>query len=336
MKYIILLFFLVGIFWQNTAQSTITPEIIATTGNSARTNTLQLDWTVGELAVTPVQNAAIQVTQGFHQPRLVRVNIVARLDIKAFLQGAFDRNQRLMHDSLRVKGLIPLVEPYSELSNFEHNGISAQILPSILEQTGENAIVDWVFIEFRSTIQPAMVLYTRSALIQRDGDIVDIDGLSPITMDMLTGNYYIAIRHRNHLGVMTQQPQTIIANGFIALDFTNIETSTWGLHAQVEIENQQLMWAGNTNLDEDDIFQGERNDLDPIFFEVIQSARNPSFDVNFILSDFYSIADTDMDGDVIFQGANNDLQSAFFNILQHPLNQNRSIQFILTQQLPKL
>jgi hypothetical protein len=66
-------------------------------------------------------------------------------------------------------------------------------------------IVDWVFLELRNTASPGnMVLQTRSALIQRDGDIVDIDGMSPVTFNNVTdGNYTIAVRHRNHIGLGT-------------------------------------------------------------------------------------------------------------------------------------
>ena len=49
-----------------------------------------------------------------------------------------------------------------------------------------------------------MVLQTRSALVQRDGDIVDIDGVSPVTFNNVAStNYTIAVRHRNHLGLST-------------------------------------------------------------------------------------------------------------------------------------
>ena len=47
------------------------------------------------------------------------------------------------------------------------------------------------------------MLATRTALLQHDGDMVGFDGVSPIAFDAAPGGYAIAIRHRNHLGVMT-------------------------------------------------------------------------------------------------------------------------------------
>lgn len=49
-----------------------------------------------------------------------------------------------MYDSLRVKGLIPLMEPYSALPNFVHKarGGGEIINSSVLQTTGNNAIVD--------------------------------------------------------------------------------------------------------------------------------------------------------------------------------------------------
>ncbi len=63
-----------------------------------------------------------------------------------------------------------------------------------------------MFLELRNTtVSPGnTVLQTRSALVQRDGDIVDIDGVSPVTFNnVASANYVIAVRHRNHLGLST-------------------------------------------------------------------------------------------------------------------------------------
>ncbi|MBK6755574.1 MAG: hypothetical protein IPG69_18780 [Flavobacteriales bacterium] len=64
-------------------------------------------------------------------------------------------------------------------------------------------IVDWVLVELRDADNPALIVASRSALIQRDGDVVDLDGSSAVVMTAEPGNYHVALRHRNHLGVMT-------------------------------------------------------------------------------------------------------------------------------------
>jgi hypothetical protein len=53
----------------------------------------------------------------------------------------------------------------------------------------------------RDENDPAVIVQRRAGLIQRDGDIVDLDGVSPLTFTGgASGNYYVTVRHRNHLG----------------------------------------------------------------------------------------------------------------------------------------
>src|SRR6185295_17903717 len=80
------------------------------------------------------------------------------------------------------------VSPYN--TNFTHvNNAAVETIASaaVLDQPGTNDdIVDWVFLELRNTVtSPNTVLQTRSALVQRDGDIVDVDGTSPVTFNNL-------------------------------------------------------------------------------------------------------------------------------------------------------
>jgi len=100
--------------------------------------------------------------------------------IKAMLQGALLGNNKdgLMRDDLRAKGLLPLTEPYSFIPSFLHIGSGGEetVESSVFDVSGNNAIVDWVFIELKSETNQEQVLATKSALIQRDGDVVSIAG----------------------------------------------------------------------------------------------------------------------------------------------------------------
>ena len=46
----------------------VSPVILSTAGETFQGNAIQLDWTIGELAISSIQNAGYQITQGFHQP----------------------------------------------------------------------------------------------------------------------------------------------------------------------------------------------------------------------------------------------------------------------------
>ena len=169
--------------------------------------------------------------------------------VKVFLQGALDPVMETMHDSLRSKGLIPNLEPYTAMPNFLHNGGGEVVSNAVLSVTGGDAIVDWVFLELRDENDPAEVVATRAALIQRDGDVVDVDGVSTVLFDIAPGEYYVSVRHRNHLGVMSAEPLRFGYNENPIIDFTDKSTPTWGDNAQKDMGNVNAMWAGNTNSD---------------------------------------------------------------------------------------
>ncbi len=127
---------------------------------------------------------------------------LASLRVKVMLQGAYDNGATLMRDDLRSTTptpLIPNLEPYG--------GNAAIKKPSdILADLAANSIVDWVEVELRRA--DFTVVASKPALLQRDGDVVAPDGTSPVEfifVDPLIP-YHVVVKHRNHLGVMTQDP----------------------------------------------------------------------------------------------------------------------------------
>jgi hypothetical protein len=135
-----------------------------------------------------------------------------------------------MDNSLTSLGSFPLSDPYKIAplnTAFVHvnNPTTATTTAAVLAATGNNAIVDWVFLEFRTgTSGATTVAYTKSALLQRDGDIVGMDGVSPLVIT--PGNYYVTVRHRNHLGFRTN---SAVAVASTALNFTNNSVALYGV-----------------------------------------------------------------------------------------------------------
>jgi len=115
------------------------------------------------------------------------------LSLKVFLEGAYDSNG-LMKDDLRTAGILETTSPYVD-------GLTCN--QSVFDVTGNDAIVDWVWIEIRDSVDLLTVISSTSALLQSDGDVVDIDGISPVTIDISSGNYNIMLSHRNHLGILS-------------------------------------------------------------------------------------------------------------------------------------
>ncbi len=141
------------------------------------------------------------------------------LTLKAILQGPYNSTTGLMNDALRSLASFPLTSPY---------GTGETIASSVLTVTGNTAVVDWVKVELRDKTTAANILKTRSGLLLANGNIVDIDGSSPLSFsNTASDNYYVALIHRNHLGVRTQNSVALSGTTMI-VDFTSPATALYG------------------------------------------------------------------------------------------------------------
>ena len=93
-------------------------------------------------------------------------------------------------------------------------------------------IVDWVLLELRKgeTAATATTVATKAAFIKSDGNIVDIDGTSPVEFKgRPAGDYYIVVRHRNHLAVMSSVKVSLPNS--TTYDFTTSSSQFYGGNA---------------------------------------------------------------------------------------------------------
>lgn len=220
------------------------------------------------------------------------------LSAKVYLDGAYGTGPQ-MSDALRAAALIPATEPYTALG-FAHvaGGGGETVNSQVLNTTGNNAIVDWVFVELRSPAPSYTVLATRSALVQRDGDIVDVDGTSAVAFSIAAGSYHVVVRHRNHLGIMSA---SAVAMGTTAgsIDFRSTTTATYGSDAQRTVGSTRTMWTGDCGGNGTVMYTGTGNDRDPILTRV--GGTVPTNSVS-----GYWHEDINMDGSVMYTGSGND------------------------------
>ena len=260
------------------------------------------------------------------------------MQVKLILQGAEidGGGHGKMRDDLRVKNLIPLEEPYSDTRGFTHiNGGGETCSDALMAVSGDDAIVDWVFVELRSVDNSDLILATFSALLQKDGDVMDQNGevIMPV-YNLPPGDYYVAIKHRNHVPLISLYPYTFSATEIPLIDFTNQYTPKRGNDPTVEVGdiNTQIeaAWSGDLNGDESVIFQGPGNDIFYMFLEILLDVKNEDKLTNFI-SNGYTLNDFNMDGTVIYQGPNNDRASLLWNtIFNHPDNEFEQPNFIVS------
>jgi hypothetical protein len=223
-------------------------------------------------------------------------NVGLTLNAKVFLQGPFNSTTGLMIDSLRKLASFPLTSPY---------GTNETINASVLNVSGNNSIVDWVKIELRDKNTPATVLQTHSALLQSDGDIVEIDGITPVFFSGVSAdNYYVTVKHRNHLSVTTASAQTFSNGVNTNLNYTNAQT--YGTNALKSVNGTLCMWAGDANGDGQIKYTNANNDRAALL------SRLNSVLTGVVLG--YYNEDVNMDGVVKYTNANNDRSVILSNL----------------------
>jgi hypothetical protein len=269
-------------------------------------------------------HSAMNPTTGCMETRNLNliVNPGVLLHTKAMLSGPYIGNG-LMQDSLRAKGLIPIVEPYSS-SPYNRSPLPSAILnpnnesvsSSILSLSGNNAIVDWVYIELRSPVNPLTVIANKRALIQRDGDIVSAeDGVSSVFVPNVNmGNYYVSIKHRNHLGVMTAVPVYIDNCTGSLIDFSSQAMSVYTNGSISNTPRKALgsglmgLWSADANRNKNAKYSGLMNDKDEIL-----NALGGAGNINGTIWGYRS-EDVNMDGKVRYNGNDNDRAVLLDNI----------------------
>lgn len=220
---------------------------------------------------------------------------------KVLLEGPYSQATQRMDDALRSGGLLPAAEPYTALGfPLVAGGTGVTLSNGVSAVTGDDAICDWVVMEVRQAVAPYTALSTRTAILQRDGDIVGFDGASPITFDLPSGVYHVAVRHRNHLGVMTGAPVQLSNSTTAVIDFRDPLTATFGSNAQHDLGGRMALWCGDTNGNGTVKYVGADNDRDPILVAIGGSVPTN------VLNNVYDPRDVNMDGSIRYVGANND------------------------------
>jgi glucose/arabinose dehydrogenase/chitodextrinase len=244
------------------------------------------------------------------------------VELRAYLKGPFNLSNNLMSDNLRAASLLPGTEPFTALGFTQTGGGGGEtVSAATLAVTGKNAVVDWVLVELRDKNTPATIVATRSALLQRDGDIVGTDGYQRLLFNLPVDNYYVAVRHRNHLGVMTAGSValgTLVAD----IDFTRTSTATHGSNARALLNSGRMaLWSGNVVRDALLKYTGQSNDRDPLLLQV-----GSSMPTNMVGG--YFLSDVNLDGVVKYTGMNNDRDPIIVNLGGNTPNATR------TEQLP--
>ena len=242
-----------------------------------------------------------------------------------FLQGAMTDTSTIMTDNLRANNVIPSTSPYIDAISTD---------PTIFNTTGNDAIVDWVYITLRDKNDNTNIINEGSALLQADGDIVGVDGVSPLKLFTGADDYFIAVKHRNHLGIMSLNPVSLDKNT-TAINFTDGLLSTYGTNAQKYFSTTGLyaLWSGDANGDESIKFSGSNNDSNQIRDIIINAPGNIFGSISYEYNGYFD-TDTNLSASAKFSGSNNDSNLIRDIVINHPGNIFGSISYVISAQTP--
>ena len=154
--------------------------------------------------------------------------------IKVLLEGPFNPVTGLMNTILLDEIMLPLEQPYNR-PPWNYDGGEQ------LNSYGEFPIntVDWLLIEVRDASDNFNILSQKAALLLSDGTVLDGQSLSAFGVEFTNisggANYYISVKSRNHLAIMSASSVTIPPP--VTYDFT--------IPANVADGSNQLADLGN-------------------------------------------------------------------------------------------
>lgn len=172
------------------------------------------------------------------------------LNLKVFIEGSY--NGVDLNSDLNIKNHLPLIQPYSELP-WNYPGTE-----SVLSIPNQN-VVDWILVELRDTTEASLATgitsFTRRAgLLLNNGDVVDIDGESPIHIlpegSGVEHKLFVVLYHRNHLGIMSANE--VLKNGdTYSFDFTDAANKVYGAETGHKLLENGIwgMVSGDANSD---------------------------------------------------------------------------------------
>lgn len=234
------------------------------------------------------------------------------VSVKAYLQGAYStttsRHKDVTTAWAAVLNANATSQPYS-VAPFNYTGTES-VTNGFFTTTGDGTdVVDWVLLELRDSTNPASVLKQRAAFIREDGMIVDIDGSPDVNFNKYppyinAGNYYVVVRHRNHLSVRSASTLALSTSS-TSYDFTTAQSQAYQNPANLvngamaskdlpgNIPNVFMLWAGNANSD-----NAVRAGGGPTISDYLTIMSSTALDGSFtkIINSVYRKEDLNMDG----------------------------------------
>ena len=214
------------------------------------------DWRSWIVPNTQSTSCKIRVSDSDGNPSVISDGLFmiqppgAHACVKVFLQGPYSSGS--MNTTLNSGGYLQsetASQPYKSVP-WNYNG-EESVSSDINFFKNHPLIVDWVLVQLRTSTVASSTVATRAAFLKSDGTIVDMDGTSPLDFwGTPDGSYYIVIKHRNHLSVMSASGVSLPNSSGTVYDFTTSQSQAYGTNPMIVLDDAKYgMIAGDANSD---------------------------------------------------------------------------------------
>ncbi|MEI6899004.1 MAG: cohesin domain-containing protein [Bacteroidota bacterium] len=163
------------------------------------------------------------------------------LNTKVFLEGPYSGGGN-MSATLNTGNLIPLTQPFNT-SPWNYTGTENVVsIPA--------DVTDWILVELRTGTASSTSFFKCAGFLKKNGQIVGLDGTSALVLSsVVPGSYYIVIRHRNHLAIMSAAGVSLSTSSAL-YDFSTDQAKAYGTNPMVALTGGGYgMFTGDANSD---------------------------------------------------------------------------------------
>jgi hypothetical protein len=173
-----------------------------------------------------------------------------KLNARVYLAGSWNgvNMNTLLNSS--VQEYLPAIQPYA-IGPFLYDGTESVATNFF---ASNRSIVDWILVELRTGTDSTTRVARRSGFLKSDGSIVDVDGTSPLSFLVASGSYFIVIRHRNHLKIMSASALVMTTAFTTIYDFTTAANRAYTTSPSIVPQKQLAtgkygLYSGDGNAD---------------------------------------------------------------------------------------
>lgn len=172
-------------------------------------------------------------------------NRISRLAPQLWLPTLIDPATQEMVPQLDNQGYLPETEPFTAMGMT----LMAFTKDSLYRENFTQSIVDWIVVELRDGNDSTVIIGAIPGVLLTDGRILGADGKPLIFYGVPHGNYFIVIRPRNGLALMSDF-SIALDNQATSIDFSSPSLPIYGTDTRTSLPGGKMaLTLGDANAD---------------------------------------------------------------------------------------